>query len=163
MGRTYELIYPKKAAAKKVLEETAAAKLEEVRKFRKHARLVTDDWLNMLVFGDNLGVLKAFMTDPQIKGKVDLIYIDPPFATKQEFRAGKERVATISAGLEDEIAYEDILTGADFLEFIRKRLIFLRELLSAQGSIYLHIDSKKGHYLKILMDEVFGEEHFIND
>jgi site-specific DNA-methyltransferase (adenine-specific)/adenine-specific DNA-methyltransferase len=83
---------------------------------------------------------------------VRLIYIDPPFATKQEFR-----------GTEDQKAYQDKIAGRDFLEFLRKRLILMRVLLSDDGSIYLHLDIKKGHYLKILMDEVFGEQSFVND
>ncbi len=61
------------------------------------------------------------------------------------------------------IAYSDRLVGAEFIEFLRERLILLRELLSAQGSIYLHIDYKIGHYVKVMMDEVFGMENFRND
>ncbi|MBI3814512.1 MAG: site-specific DNA-methyltransferase, partial [Nitrospinae bacterium] len=83
---------------------------------------------------------------------VRLIYIDPPFATKQEFR-----------GNQDQKAYQDKIAGAKFLEFLRKRLVFLRELLSEDGSIYVHLDWKKVHYVKVLLDEVFGETKFRND
>ena len=83
---------------------------------------------------------------------VRLICIDPPFATKQEFR-----------GSQDQKAYQDKIAGARFLEFLRKRLVFLRELLSKDGNIYVHLDWKKGHYVKVLMDEVFKEENFVNE
>lgn len=96
-------------------------------------------------------------------GKVDLIYIDPPFATNGTFTIGKNRTSTISGSSEDDIAYTDTLVGEDFFEFLRERLILARELLSEQGSIYLHIDYKIGHYVKIIMDEVFGSENFRND
>lgn len=103
------------------------------------------------------------MDDPNISGKVQQIYIDPPFSTQQEFRSGNGRTSTISASENDILAYADKLRGAEFLEFLRQRLILLRELLANNGSIYLHIDCKVGHYVKVLMDEVFGKENFIND
>jgi len=82
----------------------------------------------------------------------DRIYIDPPFATRQEFR-----------GSQDQKAYQDKIVGAQFLEFLRKRLVFLRELLADDGSIYIHLDYRKGHYLKTIMDDIFGEHNFINE
>jgi adenine-specific DNA-methyltransferase len=105
---------------------------------------------NKFIFGDNLFVLRELM--PQYRGGIDLIYIDPPFGTGQEFNS-----------LDEVNAYSDRLIDSEFLEFIRKRLIILRELLSEQGSIYLHIDKKIGHYVKIVMDEIFGYNNFIND
>ena len=105
-----------------------------------------------LIFGDNLQVMKSLLDDPDVKGRVKLIYIDPPFATKQEFR-----------GSQDQKAYQDKIVGAKFIEFLRKRLIFLRELLVEDGSIFVHLDQRKGHYVKILMDEIFREEKFINE
>lgn len=122
-----------------------------------------DNRVNMLVSGDNLAVLKTMLSNPNIAGKVKLIYIDPPFSTNQKFRYNGSRTATISSSHNDEIAYEDNLIGADYLEFLRKRLILLRELLSDNGSIYLHLDYKIGHYVKVLMDEIFGPDRFIND
>ena len=118
---------------------------------------------NMLIFGENLHVLKVLLTNFELKGKVDLIYIDPPFATNNNFTITNGRASTISNSKSGEIAYTDNLQGANFIEFIRERLILLRELLSEQGSIYLHIDYKIGHYVKIMMDEVFGIENFRND
>jgi site-specific DNA-methyltransferase (adenine-specific)/adenine-specific DNA-methyltransferase len=83
---------------------------------------------------------------------IRLIYIDPPFATKQEFR-----------GNQDQKAYQDKIVGSEFLEFLRKRLVLLKELLAENGSIYIHLDWKKGHYVKILADEIFGDHKFKND
>ena len=120
-------------------------------------------WLNMLVQGDNLAVLKALMQDEKVCGRVGLVYIDPPFATNQHFRKGSERTATISASAADEIAYSDRLSGAEYLEFLRKRLILLKDIMAPNASIYVHIDYKVGHYVKVLMDEVFGQANFIND
>ena len=116
---------------------------------------------NHLILGDNLPVLKTLLY--KYKLKVDLIYIDPPFSTNNIFRIGKKRANTISSSPDDEVAYSDNLKGSDFLEFLRERLIFARELLSDRGSIYVHIDYKIGHYVKILMDEIFGIENFRND
>ena len=118
---------------------------------------------NKLVQGDNLGILKSLLDDYNLAGKVDLIYIDPPFATNGHFKIGEERANTISSSDDDQIAYSDILLGADFLEFLRERLILLRELMSDCGSIYLHIDYKIGHYVKLIMDEIFGIKNFRND
>ncbi|MCL4115079.1 UNVERIFIED_CONTAM: hypothetical protein GTU68_049493, partial [Idotea baltica] len=84
--------------------------------------------------------------------KTDLVYIDPPFATGNNFSVTK-----------NNIAYSDNLTGNEFLNFLKERLLLIKELLSPQGSIYLHIDYKIGHYVKILMDEVFGIDNFKND
>lgn len=118
---------------------------------------------NKLIQGDNLPVLRSLLNDQTIAGKVDLIYIDPPFATNGHYKIGVDRANTISSSDEDEIAYSDVLVGADFLEFLRERLVLLRELMSDRASIYLHIDYKIGHYVKIMMDEVFGRKNFRND
>lgn len=117
---------------------------------------------NKLIQGNNLAALKSLLVDYNLNGKIDLIYIDPPFATNSHFKIG-ERASTISSSNSDEIAYSDILIGDDFLEFLRERLILIRELMSEKGSIYLHIDYKIGHYVKLIMDEVFGIQNFRND
>ncbi len=118
---------------------------------------------NKLIQGDNLYVLKTLLDKYNLKSKVDLVYIDPPFATQKNFTVGEERTSTISNSLSDTLAYSDNLIGAEFLEFLRIRLIYLRELMSETASIYLHIDYKIGHYVKIIMDEVFGIKNFRND
>lgn len=118
---------------------------------------------NSIIYGDNFDALKILLDTYNMKGKIDLIYIDPPFATNGIFTIGKDRVSTISSSKTDEIAYEDNLVGELFLEFLRERLLLAKELLSEKGSIYLHIDYKIGHYVKIIMDEIFGQENFRND
>jgi len=118
---------------------------------------------NKLIQGNNLEILKTLLDDYKLKGKVDLVYIDPPFATNGDFKIDGDRANTISQSNEGSIAYSDKLVGADFLDFLRERLILIRELLSDDGSIYLHIDYKIGHYVKIIMDEIFGMNNFRND
>ncbi len=114
-----------------------------------------------LILGDNFSALSSLLKTH--KGKIDLIYIDPPFNTNQVFMVTDNRKNTISHSKKSLIAYSDHLSREEYLEFIRERLILLKELLSDKGSIYLHIDTKVGHYIKILMDEVFGENNFKND
>lgn len=146
------IIYDNKKSERDILENTPKAEL----------KIVTGKGAaNKLILGDNLPILKTLLGT--YTGKVDLIYIDPPFATNGHFKISSERANTISNSSVDAIAYSDTLVGADFLEFLRERLIFLRELLSEVGSIYLHTDCKIGHYVKLIMDEVFGRAMFIND
>ena len=115
-----------------------------------------DGWKNMLVFGDNLQFLKTIYqdSDPLISGRVKkqikLIYIDPPFATSDDFQSK-----------DGAKAYSDKKKGAEFIEYLRKRLILAKEILSPDGSIYVHLDAKMGHYIKVLMDEIFSEFDFI--
>lgn len=108
--------------------------------------------------GDNLQFLKTVYLnqDPlikdKVKGKVKLIYNDPPFATKSDFQ-----------GSNGSKSYSDKIESAEFLENFRERLLFLRELLDSDGSIYVHMDWKKGHYIKALMDEIFGIENLLSE
>lgn len=118
---------------------------------------------NLLINGDNLLGLKYLLEKKKLRGKIDLVYIDPPFATNCNFTVSESRTSTISNTKKGAIAYTDKLLGADFIEFIRQRLVLIHELLSEKGSIYLHTDYKIGHYVKIMMDEVFGIENFRND
>ncbi|TAL61172.1 MAG: site-specific DNA-methyltransferase [Bacteroidetes bacterium] len=118
---------------------------------------------NTLIQCDNLQALKFLVTQHSLKGKIDLIYIDPPFATNNTFTISEGRANTISNSSNGTVAYKDTLKGAEFIEFLRERLVLLKMLLSNKGSIYLHIDYKIGHYVKVMMDEVFGIENFRND
>jgi len=116
------------------------------------------DWKNLIVQGDNLQFLKTCYLNQnplikgKVKGKVKLIYIDPPFATKGDF-----------GGSEGESSYSDKIDRAEFLESLRERLIFMREIMADDGSIYIHLDQKMSHYVKIIMDEIFGKENFRNE
>ena len=117
---------------------------------------------NLIIQSDNLTGLN-YLLENGFKGKIDLVYIDPPYATGGNFTITNGRATTISNSKNGDIAYTDTLKGNDFIEFLRERLILIRELMSEQGSIYLHIDYKIGHYVKVMMDEVFGTENFRND
>jgi len=152
----YELVYAGKEREEDILAETLAVPLQPVKTFGNGG----DGWHNLLIFGDNLQAMKTLLqwktdgrlVNPDGSRGVKLVYIDPPFATKQEFR-----------GSQDERAYQDKVVGAQFLEFLRRRLILLRELLTSDGCIFVHLDWKKGHYVKVLLDEIFGESNFRNE
>ncbi|GAA7741587.1 hypothetical protein HpCOL152_13480 [Helicobacter pylori] len=92
-----------------------------------------------------------------------MIYIDPPFATNNHFTITNGRATTISNSKNGDIAYSDKVVGMDFIEFLKQRLVLLKELLSEQGSIYVHTDCKIGHYVKVMLDEIFGIQNFRNE
>ena len=146
--REYELTYADKEREEDILADTFAVPLQPVKTFGSNG----DGWTNKLIFGDNLQVLKTLKGDPEVKGKVRLIYIDPPFGTGDIYDARGEAPA-----------YSAKLQGAKFIEFLRKRLVFLREILANDGSIYVRTDYHFGHYLKAVMDEIFGKNNFINE
>jgi DNA modification methylase len=156
VGKEYRLEYAGKMKREEVLAQTPAAPWQLVRSFCSERPHADKRWRNLLVWGDNLLALRELLADQQgpdrfgTRGKIRLIYIDPPFATKQDFMKDKEK------------AYRDKVLGAQFIEFLRRRLILLRELLADDGSIYVHLDWKKGHYIKAVMDEVFDEPNFRN-
>lgn len=118
---------------------------------------------NLIIKGDNIKGLEYLLNERGLKGRIDLVYIDPPFATNSHFTITDERASTISSSRKGDVAYSDRLTGKPFIEFLKNRLLLLKELLSDEGSIYLHIDYKVGHYVKVMMDEVFGMNNFRND
>jgi hypothetical protein len=157
VGKEYRLEYAGKLKREEVLAQTLAAPWQLVRSFCSERPHADKRWRNLLVWGDNLLALRELLADQQgpnrfgTRGKIRLISIDPPFATRQDFMKDKEK------------AYRDKVLGAQFIEFLRRRLILLHELLADDGSIYVHLDSKKVHYIKAVMDEIFGEENFINE
>ena len=117
---------------------------------------------NILIHSDNIKGLQ-YLLNNGFAGKIDLVYIDPPFATGGNFTITDGRASTISNSRKGTVAYSDILQGKAFIDFLRERLLLIKELLSDKGSIYLHIDYKIGHYVKVMMDDVFGIENFRND
>lgn len=117
---------------------------------------------NTLIQSDNIIGLH-YLLEQGYRGKIDLIYIDPPFATGMNFTISEGRASTISQAKGGDVAYTDRVLGQRFVEMIRERLIIAKELLSPEGSIYLHTDYKIGHYLKVMMDEVFGIDNFRSD
>lgn len=131
-------------------------------------------WLNRLIYGDNLLTMQALLAGdeengvPSLRGKVDLIYIDPPFDSKADYRT---KVILPGAEVEqkptviEQFAYSDTWADgtASYLAMITPRLILMRELLADTGSVYVHLDWHIGHYAKVLLDEIFGKENFRNE
>ncbi len=106
---------------------------------------------NRLYYGNNLPILAHLLKDVNVSGKVRLIYIDPPYATNGVFQSRAQ-----------QDAYQDLLTGARYIEFLRQRLVLLRELLAEDGSIYVHLDENMAFHVKLIMDEVFGPKNYRN-
>lgn len=148
------LNYSNKKSEQEIFDSIPNIELEQINKSNNP---------NLLIQSNNLIALKQLITKYNLAGKIDLIYIDPPFATNNTFTITNGRASTISNSSTGTVAYTDTLKGFEFIEFIRERLVLLNMLLSEKGSIYLHIDYKIGHYVKIIMDEIFGIENFRND
>ncbi|WP_243125612.1 MULTISPECIES: site-specific DNA-methyltransferase [unclassified Clostridium] len=122
-------------------------------------------WINKIFWGDNLQVMSHLLKE--FRGQVDLIYIDPPFDSKADYKKkidvrGVGKAESDSSSFEEK-QYGDIWTNDEYLQFMYERLILLRELLSDNGTIYLHCDWHKAGFLRCMMDEVFGSNNFINE
>lgn len=159
--KEYELVYGGKMRREDILaneDGVFPVPLQIEKIYTGHRKQWKDGWRNIIAFGDNLQFLKTIYEnkDPlikdKVKGKVNLIYIDPPFGTASDFdnKTG-------------QVAYNDKAKGADFIEFFRRRLVVAKELLADNGSIYVHLDQKKVHYIKLVLDEIFGENLFKNE
>ena len=123
-----------------------------------------DGWINKIFWGDNLQVMSHMLKE--YRGKIDLIYIDPPFDSKADYKRkievrGIGKAESDSSSFEEK-QYGDIWTNDEYLQFMYERLILMRELLSDTGAIYLHCDYHKVHYLRAIMDEVFGANNHLN-
>ena len=132
------------------------------------------NWMNRLIYGDNLLAMQALLAGdastglPSLRGKIDLIYIDPPFDSKTDYRTKiklpgtdiQQRPTVI-----EQFAYADTWERGtiSYLRMLYPRLLLMKELLSDRGSIYVHIDWHVGHYVKLILDDIFGKENFIND
>ncbi len=125
------------------------------------ADMAIDDKHSLLIYGENLTVLRNLLEAKQ--GKIDLVYIDPPFNTNQVFAVSNGRANTISRAKNGTVAYSDLLSKEEFFVFIYERFALLHQFLSDEGSLYVHIDNKMGHYFKVILDEIFGEANFKND
>jgi DNA modification methylase len=146
--KEYELTYADKEREEDILADTFAVPLQPIKTFGTNG----NGWTNKLIFGDNLQVLKTLMNDPEIKGKVRLIYIDPPFGTGKYYQ-----------GREGQVGYSAKLMGAEFIEFVRQRLVMLRELMPPNGLIFVRQAYNWGHYIKVILDEVFSGGIFLNE
>ncbi len=139
--RAYELSYPGKLRPAAVLNLPA-------QEPKEHS---TPDPRVRLLEGDNLGILLWLRRDRSIRHKVRCVYIDPPFATSMAF-----------VGRDVRHAYNDLPAGADYLEFMRQRLIVLHDLLADDGVIFVHLDQTIVFEVKLILDEVFGRQQFRN-
>ena len=120
-----------------------------------------DGWINRLYWGDNLQVMSHLLKE--FRGKIDLIYIDPPFDSKADYKRkidlrGEKTESDFNV-FEDKM-YGDIWSNDEYLQFMFERLVIMRDLLSEKGSIYIHLDEKRAHYIKLIMDEIFGQSCF---
>lgn len=133
-----------------------------------------NDWKNRLCYGDNFLVMQALLAGdaktnlPSMRGKIDLIYIDPPFDSKADYRTkitlpglNVEQKPTVL----EQFAYSDTWNNGtvSYLKMLYPRLLLMKELLSEKGSIYAHLDWHAGHYVKILLDDIFGKNNFLNE
>lgn len=159
--KEYELVYGGKMRREDILaneDGVFPVPLQVDKIYNGHREQWKDGWRNIIAFGDNLQFLKTIYENKnpliknKVKGKIRFIYIDPPFATESDFKSrGGDK------------AYTDKIKGAEFVEFLRRRLIVAKEILSDDGNIIVHLDNKKIHYAKIVLDEVFGEGNYINE
>lgn len=122
-------------------------------------------WINKIFWGDNLQVMSHLLKN--YRGKVDLIYIDPPFDSKADYKKkievkGIGKAETDSSSFEEK-QYGDIWTNDEYLQFMFERLTLLQRLLSYKGTIYVHCDYHKVHYLRMIMDDAFGPENFLDE
>ena len=122
-------------------------------------------WINKIFWGDNLQVMSHLLKE--YRGEIDLIYIDPPFDSKADYKKkidvrGVGSTESDSSSFEEK-QYGDIWTNDEYLQFMYERMILMRELLSETGSIVLHCDWHKVHHLRCIMDEVFGVDNFHNE
>ena len=139
-----------------------------------NAALDGGTWMNRLIYGDNLLTMQALLAgDPQtglpsLRGKVDLIYIDPPFDSKADYRT---KISLPGGDLQqkptvvEQFAYADTWENGtlSYLKMIYPRLILMKELLSERGSIFVHIDWHIGSYMKVILDDIFGKDNFVNE
>lgn len=145
-------------------------------------KLGSGEWKNRLIYGDNLLAMQALLAGdpesglPSMRGKIDLIYIDPPFDSKADYRT---KIELPGGSVEskptviEQFAYTDTWSGEvggeqvkgtlAYLRYMYPRLALMRDLLSDNGSIFVHIDWHVGHYMKILLDDIFGKDNFRNE
>ena len=158
-----------KAKGRPMLQWVSKRPLDKVEYYPAQEKEIYGDKnskdFNKLFWGDNLQVLAHLLKE--YRGKIDLIYIDPPFASEAEYvrkvKLRGEKVEGEPQGLLEEKQYTDIWRRDEYLQFMYERLLLMRELLADSGSIYVHLDPQKVHYLKAIMDEVFGEENFLRE
>ena len=160
--QTNELVLPSRDTAQNKMFEGEIPEINE------------KEWMNKLIYGDNLLAMQALLAGnptngiPSMRGKISLIYIDPPFDSKADYRT-KVTLPGVDLNQKptviEQFAYADTWKDGtiSYLKMMYPRLALMKELLADNGSIYVHIDWHVGHYLKIILDDIFGKENFKND
>lgn len=123
-----------------------------------------DGWRNKIFWGDNLQVMSHLLKD--YRGKVDLIYIDPPFDSKADYKKSIQLKSEKAVGDQssfEEKQYTDIWNNDEYLQFLYERLVLLRELLSERGAIFVHVGTGVAHFVRCVLEEIFGKERFVNE
>ena len=156
--QTNELVLPSKDNSKYFKEEIK--------------QISEEQWFNKLIYGDNLLAMQALLAGDEktssMRGKIDLIYIDPPYDSKADYRTkinlSNEDIEQKPTVIE-QFAYKDTWKNgtASYLEMMVPRLILMKELLSVNGSIIVHVDWHVSHYIKLILDEFFGKDNFKNE
>ncbi|OXD10092.1 site-specific DNA-methyltransferase [Vibrio parahaemolyticus] len=121
-------------------------------------------WINKIFWGDNLQVMSHLLKE--FRGKVDVIYIDPPFDSKADYKRTiklKSNQVSSDTNSFEEKQYTDIWSNDEYLQFIYERLILIKELISEKGSVWVHCDWHKSHHIRLMLDEIFGAQNFINE
>lgn len=124
----------------------------------------TDGWWNRIYWGDNLQVMSHLLRE--FRGKIDFVYIDPPFDSKADYKKKisiKSSNTTTDSSNFEEKQYADIWSNDEYIQFMYDRLVILRELMSQDSSIMVHVDWHKSHYVRLIMDEIFGPDKFVNE
>jgi len=172
--QTNELVAPNKDRAQSELGAMALAAMSGERR--------PERWTNRLIYGDNLLAIQALLAGdpdtglPSMRGKIDLIYIDPPYDSKADYRT---KIELPGASIDskptvlEQFAYadtwsnnvggEEVKGTVAYLKYMYPRLVLMRELLSERGSVYVHLDYHVGHYVKIILDEIFGKDNLMNE
>ncbi|MEE0686769.1 MAG: site-specific DNA-methyltransferase [Lachnospiraceae bacterium] len=121
-------------------------------------------WMNKIFWGDNLQVMSHLLKE--YRGKIDLVYIDPPFASSADYvkkiKVKNKRIQGDSSVFEEK-QYTDVWNNDEYLQFIYERIILIKELLSEKGTIFLHCDWRVSGYVRLILDEIFGKENFLNE
>lgn len=123
-----------------------------------------DGWRNKIFWGDNLQVMSHLLKE--FRGKVDLIYIDPPFDSKADYKKSIQLKTVKAVGDQssfEEKQYTDIWNNDEYLQFLYERLVLLRELLSENGAIFVHVGTGVSHFVRCVLEEIFGKERFVNE
>ena len=123
-----------------------------------------DGWMNRIYWGDNLQVMSHLLKE--FRGKVDLVYIDPPFDSKADYKKTitlHGKTANSDSTSFEEKQYTDIWSNDEYLQFMYERIILAKELISDIGSIFVHVDCRKSHAIRFILDEIFGQNNFVNE